>query len=84
MLKFGEIIDETLFGPRKKSVNPCVELYGEGPKNKRCKHCRHFIVHQHGNRYFKCAFRKITHGPATDHRANWPTCGKYEPDTREM
>ena len=27
--------------------------------------------------YFKCELRGITNGPGTDHRANWPACGKF-------
>lgn len=78
MIKFGEIIDETLYGPRKRSVNPCVELYGAGPEGERCKHCTHLYVKQYSSNYYKCDLRRNSNGPATDHRANWPACGRFD------
>jgi len=57
-------------------VNPCIGLFGAGPAGKKCKTCSH-LMHQ-GRRYLKCSFRKNTHGPATDHRAGWTACARYE------
>jgi hypothetical protein len=59
------------------TANPCVRLYGPGPENTRCKDCRQFFWHKMNRRYFKCALRGCTHGPATDHRANWPACKRF-------
>ena len=71
---FGDVIP--IESPKKS--NPCIGLYGPGPTNTKCKNCIHFLVKRMGNKYFKCDLRNITAGPGTDHRANWPTCGKYE------
>ena len=62
-------------------ANPCVKLYGEGPPDKRCKHCAHLWAKVMGNTYYKCDLRANTGGPATDHRCNWPACGKWEEET---
>lgn len=59
-------------------INPCVRLYGMGPENTRCKECR--LLRRkggHAKTYFKCELRGDTNGPATDHRANWPACGRF-------
>lgn len=74
----GEEIDTDVERKKLLKVNPMVKVHGTGPEGKRCKHCTHFIIKQWGNRYFKCAFRGNTNGPGTDHRANYPTCGKFE------
>jgi hypothetical protein len=54
--------------------NPCLALYGHGQAGVRCKECRLLFRH---SRYFKCELRGFTHGPGTDHRANWPACGRF-------
>lgn len=65
------------------SANPCVRVYGYGPEGAACKTCRH-LERRHFNRtIFKCALRNNTRSPATDHRAGWPACGKYEEDHHE-
>lgn len=32
--------------------------------------------------YYKCDLRRVTGGPATDHRTSWPTCAKFEQGDR--
>jgi len=59
--------------------NPCIALHGPGPADKRCKDCALCYYNQFSKRYYKCELRGSTRGPATDHRANWPTCGKFQP-----
>lgn len=63
-------------------VNPMRLKLGAGPDDKRCKHCAHFIRKEYAKTYFKCAFRGDTNGPGTDHRANWPTCVKFEEEAK--
>jgi hypothetical protein len=87
---FGDEIDpqaEGVLTPRRNSsrppdFNPCVAFYGRGPKDKTCKTCVHLRASHNsegrGNRHLKCDLRKITHGAATDHRAGWPACGRWE------
>jgi len=60
-----------------KDPNPCVRLYG-ARDGKKCKACIHLFGKQYANTYYKCALRKNTSGPGTDHRVNWNACGKYE------
>lgn len=65
---------------RPENLNPCVRLYGLGPVEFRCKHCRLLFKHQPAIKsFFKCELRNLTHGPGSDHRANWPACGRFEP-----
>ena len=59
--------------------NPMVRIYGKGLEGVRCKQCKHLYRFQPGqNAYLKCELRPLTHGPGTDHRANWDSCSKYE------
>lgn len=60
-------------------ANPMIPIYGEGPEGTTCASCVHLVL-QGGTsgRYLKCELRRNTRGPATDHRARWPACGKYE------
>jgi hypothetical protein len=59
-------------------VNPCVRAFGLGPEGKRCKECALLIRRDDCAKvYLKCALRANTRGPATDHRAGWPACGKF-------
>ena len=73
----GEEIDTDEVRAKLRKLNPMVKIYGPGPSNYRCKDCTHLYAKQFANRYFKCDLRRNTNGPATDHRANWPTCGKF-------
>lgn len=63
--------------PKKKKVNPCIALYGNGPEGVKCGTCVHLYVKRYANKYYKCGLR-TSGGLATDHRVNWPACGKYE------
>jgi len=62
-----------------KKPNPCISVYGPGPDGARCKTCTHLDGHPGAGRiYWKCLLRAYSHGPGTDHRVNWPACGKWE------
>jgi hypothetical protein len=65
----------------KQGLNPCIKAYGPGPAGVVCRDCAHFFAHQRAKKYFKCDLRGFTHGPGTDHKALWPTCGKFEKRT---
>lgn len=58
--------------------NPCIAAYGRDVMGRSCKFCTHLYAHKHSRVYWKCDLRKDTHGPGSDHRVNWPACGKYE------
>lgn len=61
---------------RWQAGNPLLITFGRGPDGQACGVCVHLL---RSGRYFKCALRgKPTHGSATDHRAKWPACGKFE------
>ena len=69
---------------RHEHVNPCVRTHGLGPAGAKCKTCSLlYRTTGYSNTYFKCELRPYTHGPATDHRANWPACAKYAPPADE-
>jgi hypothetical protein len=59
--------------------NPCVARFGRRDPAEKCKHCRLFIRKHYSKTYFKCQLRGDTNGPATDHRANWAACKRFEP-----
>jgi len=59
------------------TANPCVRVYGPGPENEICKHCRLLYPHHMAKTYYKCELREFTHGPGTDHRVNWPACARF-------
>ena len=63
---------------RLSKPNPMIDLYGFGPKDKRCKHCKHLLAFQQGASWFKCDLRKFSHSTATDHKANWESCRKFD------
>lgn len=60
------------------NINPCIAVFGDGPDGSRCKNCTQLRYKNGSKKFFKCALRTITNGPATDHRANWPGCAKFE------
>lgn len=59
--------------------NPCLAIYGQGPKGKTCKDCQHLIRYSksHGQ-YLKCDLRVNSGGPATDHKASYSACAKWK------
>ena len=61
-----------------KKGNPLIALYGPGQDGKKCKPCTHLYRKKYSKVYIKCDLRKDTNGPGTDHKANFPACGKYE------
>lgn len=59
--------------------NPLIPVYGKGPAAYRCGDCVHlFRVGGIASHVLKCDLRRRTSGAATDHRAKWPTCGRFE------
>lgn len=61
------------------NINPCIGVFGPGPDAFRCKSCKNLLARGNGAKnFYKCALRTITNGPATDHKANWPACGKFD------
>lgn len=64
---------------RVPSENPMLAVYGPGPGGMTCKGCVHLFRAFGGARnYPKCELRRVSSSVATDHRVNWPACGKYE------
>lgn len=65
-------------------VNPLLRIHGPGPANTRCKACTHLIAKHRSRTWYKCALRAgtlHTASPKSDHRANWPACGRFERST---
>jgi hypothetical protein len=75
-LIFG--VDTIQDAMRNFEPNPMVRLYGLDGYGRTCRTCKHLLCLPSGRRYYKCDLRKITHGPATDHRVRWKACAKYE------
>jgi hypothetical protein len=76
----GRLNPRTRYKSGAWKVNPMTLKFGT-TEGKRCKHCVHLVVKQYAGRYFKCALRGNVNktSPASDHRANWPVCGHFEP-----
>lgn len=72
------LFDYEAHEPLEIEPNPCIHAYGLGPEGKKCKTCSHLF--RSWVTWFKCDLRRRMHGAATDHRANWRACGKYEED----
>lgn len=66
------------------SANPMVHKFGAGPEGRKCKECAHFFRHRYDKVYRKCKIRGITHGPGTDHNANYDVCKKFEEKKEEQ
>jgi hypothetical protein len=87
-LMFGRDRDpgEVVVGRTKSgsaTSNPCVIAFGPGPDGKRCGTCSHIWARGDvAGTYLKCDLRLSTSGAATDHRARWPACAKYEERVR--
>jgi len=64
--------------PPAKKRNPMLRLHGPALDGLTCRTCVHLVAHHYQRTYYKCDLRKITGGPATDHRVGWPACGRYE------
>lgn len=67
-----------------KHENPCVDLYGPGPKGKQCKDCAKLICFAASSNFYKCRLRKVTHGKATDQKVRWAACGRFEQRTGDI
>lgn len=54
---------------------------GTGPEGETCKTCRHIYRNQMAKTYLKCGLMRAvwTGGAATDIKASWPACSKWEP-----
>lgn len=74
----GEEIDTDVEHKKHLKINPMVRAQGKGPQEYKCKHCKFLFRKTYSKTYFKCSFRGDTNGPGTDHKANWPTCGKFQ------
>lgn len=48
------------------------------PRGETCGTCSHLVTKEYAGRYFKCALRGDTKGPATDCRKKWPACERWE------
>lgn len=73
--------------PSRKDTNPMLALYGQGPADQRCKDCIQLVRFKQAKAWHKCALRRGKRsrwgGPATDHKANWPACGRFAPKSNE-
>lgn len=74
----NDLFGNEFIDPIPSGGNPLIPAYGPGPEGKICKNCTHFFRKQLSRVYRKCDLRKHTNGPGSDHKANWPACGKYE------
>jgi hypothetical protein len=52
-------------------------IYGK-TEGKKCGNCEHLIRKNYSKTYLKCGLATNTNGPATDWRAMWIACGKFE------
>lgn len=55
-----------------------MRLLEPNPSGETCGTCKHLLTKEYAGRYFKCAKRGDTNGPATDCRKKWPACELWE------
>lgn len=75
--------DEPVSIKGAQSVNPLLRYFGKGPEGERCKNCEHLYYKSYSKKYYKCDLRKDTASTKTDHRVNWPACGKFIKQTND-
>lgn len=53
---------------------------GTGPAGETCKSCKHIHRNEMSKTYLKCSLMRATWtgGAATDIKASWPACSKWE------
>ena len=57
-------------------------IYGKAPDGQTCKNCINLERFRPGrNTFLKCRLYGISSSEASDWRAKWPACGKYQPRT---
>jgi len=71
----GELIN---IKEAKKILNPVIKIFGPGPSGERCKNCKHLFYKSYSKKYYKCGLRINNNSTKTDHKVNWPACGKFE------
>ena len=68
-------------GRLKRPRTLCVPAQlGTGPKGETCRSCKHYVRRIYSKPYRKCGLmrRLWTRGAATDIKASWPACGRWE------
>ena len=77
-----DIGERDVHGVGKRPRKLCIPAQiGTGPKGETCRSCKHKTYQgEVAGRYLKCALmRKYwTRGGATDIKAGWPACAKWE------
>ena len=63
--------------PRPRRHGEMVRLYGPCP-GRRCGQCAHLVRRRYARTYLKCEVAGETASAATDWRAKWDACGKWE------
>ncbi len=63
---------------REERIKQMHGVYGVGPAGKKCKTCAHLFKQGKARFFLKCNLNKVTNGPATDWRAGYQACGRYE------
>lgn len=71
-LKEQKIISQ--FPERLRAMH---KMYGKA-EGKTCKNCKYLLRFKMGGSWMKCKLSNQTHGKATDWKAGWQACGKYE------
>jgi ribosomal protein L37AE/L43A len=61
-----------------KPIERMHKLYGPGPAGFPCRDCRFMVGNHQAKTYWKCTQYNVTHGPATDWRRNWSSCGRFQ------
>jgi len=71
-------IDAPAIAPRPPRHREMIRLYGRC-EGKQCRQCRHLVRTRWGlQHYLKCEVSGVTQSAATDWRAGWEACGRFE------
>jgi len=79
-----DFLDEWAAGKKREpdvinNPNKMVRKFGRGPKDTKCKTCKHLVRYDYHNKnYYKCSNYGYSKSIASDFRLKFESCGKYE------
>ena len=78
-----DFLDEWAAGKKREpdvinNPNKMVRKFGRGPQGAKCKTCEHLVRVTYSKSYLKCELYGMSKCTASDFRAKWDSCAKYE------
>ena len=76
---FEDLVD---LDPRPRRIVAMYVMYHKTP-GRYCGECKHFLRFLRGGSWSKCELTQMSASKATDWRARWEACGKFEEATEK-